>query len=234
MAVNYQKELEAVISEMTEKGERRKLLLQVCCAPCSSYCLEYLREYFDITVLYYNPNIEEKAEFEKRRAEELRLIECYNEQVRTGDFAGMHSTGSAGLISVMDCPHEPEAYERAVVGLHGEPEGGKRCEKCFALRLGKTAELAKQNGFDCFSTTLTISPLKNAALLNTIGRKLAEEYGIAFLPSDFKKKDGYRRSIELSRQFGLYRQDYCGCIYSREERARQKAEAAKAEGTGKA
>lgn len=212
---NYMKELEAVTEEFKAEGKTPRLLLQVCCAPCSSHCLEYLREHFLVTVFYYNPNISEQAEFEKRKEEELRLIREYNRQVREQDFSGMHSTPSAHLIEVMDCPYDNEKYEEAVRGLEECPEGGNRCGVCFRLRLRETARAAAEGGFDYFTTTLTISPLKNADRLNAIGEEAAAEFGTAFLPSDFKKRDGYKRSIELSSQFGLYRQNYCGCKYSR-------------------
>ena len=236
--VNYSRELEKIIADNREQGRLPALLLQVCCAPCSSYCLEYLREDFRITVLYYNPNISEQAEYEKRKAEELRLIDAYNRQVEEQNFEGMHSSARAQKIQVMDCPYEREVYEQAVRGLEDCREGGDRCSVCFALRLGKTAQLAAEGGFDCFTTTLTISPLKDAARLNRIGEEMGQKYGVPWLPSDFKKKNGYKRSIELSQQFGLYRQNYCGCRFSRRQREeeileKQKTAAAEAAGKGK-
>ena len=216
--VNYSKEMDKIVEKNREQGRIPSLLLQVCCAPCSSYCLEYLREDFHVTVLYYNPNISERAEFEKRKDEEKRLIEEYNRQVEEQDFDGMNSTDRAQKIDILECAYDGEVYEKAVRGLEGCPEGGDRCTVCFALRLGKTAELAATGGYDCFTTTLTISPLKDAARLNRIGEEMGEKYGVRWLPSDFKKKNGYKRSIELSHRFGLYRQNYCGCRFSRVEK----------------
>ena len=213
--MNYQKQLEEILSQ--HKNDRKKLLLHSCCAPCSSYVLEYLREYFDITVFFYNPNISSGSEYEKRVREEIRLIEAYNEQVRTGNFQNMNSTKAAGLIDIMDAPYEPNDFFEAVKGYEHEKEGGERCKKCFELRLKKSAMVAKEKGFDYFTTTLTISPLKNADWLNEIGRCEGEKEGIPFLPSDFKKKDGYKRSIRLSKDFDLYRQDFCGCGFSKAE-----------------
>ncbi len=220
-SVNYSKELDKIVTACREQGRIPTLLLQVCCAPCSSYCLEYLREDFDITVLYYNPNISEYAEYEKRRKEEVRLIQAYNRQVTLQDFASMHSTHRAREIKIMDCAYEGEVYEQAVKGLESCPEGGERCGVCFALRLSKTAQLAAAEGFDFYTTTLTISPLKNAARLNQIGEAMGQRFGAVWLPSDFKKKNGYKRSIELSHQFALYRQNYCGCRFSKEQRERE-------------
>lgn len=216
--VNYSKEMDKIVEKNREQGRIPSLLLQVCCAPCSSYCLEYLREDFHVTVLYYNPNISERAEFEKRKDEEKRLIEEYNRQVEEQDFDGMNSTDRAQKIDILECAYDGEVYEKAVRGLEGCPEGGDRCTVCFALRLGKTAELAATGGYDCFTTTLTISPLKDAARLNRIGEEMGKKYGVRWLPSDFKKKNGYKRSIELSHRFGLYRQNYCGCRFSRVEK----------------
>lgn len=216
--VNYSKEMDKIVEKNREQGRIPSLLLQVCCAPCSSYCLEYLREDFHVTVLYYNPNISERAEFEKRKDEEKRLIEEYNRQVEEQDFDGMNSTDRAQKIDILECAYDGKVYEKAVRGLEGCPEGGDRCTVCFALRLGKTAELAATGGYDCFTTTLTISPLKDAARLNRIGEEMGKKYGVRWLPSDFKKKNGYKRSIELSHRFGLYRQNYCGCRFSRVEK----------------
>ena len=221
--VNYAKRTESIIEENTRKSLVPSLLLQVCCAPCSSHCLEYLREYFRVTVFYYNPNITDEAEFTKRKEEEIRLIGELNRQVEMQDFTGMHSTGQAHRIEIMTCPHDAQKYEEAVRGLEQCPEGGDRCTVCFRLRLRETARAAAEGGFDYFTTTLTISPLKNADRLNTIGEAAGREFGVEFLPSDFKKKDGYKRSVELSGMFGLYRQDYCGCRFSKEESIRRKA-----------
>ena len=204
---NYQKQLEEVLQK--ESGHRPKLLLHTCCAPCSSYCLEYLLSHFEITVFYYNPNITEEAEYRHRAAEQQRLIEAL------GCDIGRHAAFAEG-------PYEPQRFLEAAKGLEQCPEGGARCERCFRLRLEKAAEYAAKNGFDYFTTSLTISPLKNAPLLNTIGKEMGERYGIAFLPSDFKKRGGYQRSIELSKKYDLYRQDYCGCAFSKAEREEQK------------
>ena len=234
--VNYSKELEKKIEEFQKKNEVPKLLLHACCAPCSSHCLEYLREFFDVTVFFYNPNITESEEYHKRVLEEKRLIEAYNKQVDEQNFEGMHSDEHARKIGIIEGEYDPKEYLDAVRGYEDIPEGGERCRKCFELRLRKTAEVAAKEGFEYFTTTLTISPLKNADVLNEVGVQAAEyvnENGdsdgktsgkeIVFLPSDFKKKEGYKRSIELSQKFGLYRQDYCGCGFSKAERERQKA-----------
>ncbi|MBQ6680163.1 MAG: epoxyqueuosine reductase QueH [Lachnospiraceae bacterium] len=195
---NYQKELEGVINGLEDRVP--SLLLHACCAPCSSYVLEYLSAWFDITVFYYNPNITEEEEYRHRAEEEKRLI---------------REMPLSRPVRFLEGPYEPERFLKEAAGLEGEKEGGRRCEKCFRLRLDKTAETAAKGGFDYFTTTLTISPLKNAALLNTIGEETAGIYGVRFLPSDFKKKNGYQRSIVLSKEYGLYRQDYCGCVFSR-------------------
>ena len=213
--MNYQKQLDEIL--LQKKNLRQKLLLHSCCAPCSSYVLEYLREYFDITVYFYNPNISSGSEYEKRVREEIRLIEAYNEQVKTGNFENMNSTKNAGLIEILKAPYEPSEFYEAIKGFEHCKEGGERCRKCFELRLGQSAKVAKEGGFDFFTTTLTISPLKNADWLNEIGREMGEKEGVLFLPSDFKKRDGYKRSIQLSKDFGLYRQDFCGCGFSKAE-----------------
>lgn len=200
---NYQLDMEKVLAGLTK---RPRLLLHVCCAPCSTAVLERLAPYFDITAYYDNPNIDTGEEYERRKREEERFAEA------------------AGFARVEAAPYEPEAFYLAARGLEKEKEGGARCEKCFILRLSRAARYAAQNGYDFFTTSLTISPLKNAALLNRIGEEAGQKHGVRFLPSDFKKKNGYRRSVELSKQFGLYRQDYCGCVYSKMERERQKKE----------
>lgn len=202
----YQAAADRITADLKEQGLRPKLLIHACCAPCSSYVLESLSEFFKITVLYYNPNISPREEYEKRTAELKRLIGCMEEAKDVDLIVGEYSE---------------ELFERAVKGLENEPEGGKRCEVCFNLRLEKTAEAAAENGFDYFTTTLTISPHKNAPLLNDIGYRLGEKFGIKWLPSDFKKKGGFQRSIEVSEKYGLYRQDYCGCIYSKRAREQQ-------------
>ena len=178
------------------------LLLHACCAPCSSACLEYLSGHFDITVFYFNPNISPQSEFEKRLAEEERLL------------SELPLEGGVKLIAGQ---YDYSRFLDISKGLEDCPEGGERCFRCYRLRLEETARLAKERGFDYFCTTLTISPLKNAEKLNEIGYEAAEKYGVAWLPSDFKKKEGYKRSIELSHQYNLYRQDFCGCAFSRAE-----------------
>lgn len=199
-ARNFQRELDKILEQLTTTP---RLLLHSCCAPCSSYVLEYLRQYFKITVFYYNPNISMEIEYQKRVAEQKRLIGAYNQL-----------SDSGYPISVIEGDYEPEVFYAAAKGLEECPEGGERCFACYALRLKKTAELAKKLEQDYFTTTLTISPLKNAAKLNEIGEHLAEQYQVPWLPSDFKKKNGYKRSIELSAEYDLYRQNYCGCVYS--------------------
>ncbi len=176
-------------------GQKPKLLLHACCAPCSSACLERLKEGFDTTVLFYNPNIED-GEYLKRKAELIRLL---------------NETGWANFV---DCDHEVSEFYSAVKGLEDCKEGGERCAVCFELRLRKTAELALSNGYDYFTTTLTVSPLKNAKVINALGYELADKYGVAWLPTDFKKRNGYLRSIELSEKYALYRQNFCGCVFS--------------------
>lgn len=217
LKVNYAKELDHIIETIKQEGggEKKTLLLHSCCAPCSSYVLEYLREFFAVTVFYYNPNISEEKEYRKRVEEQKRLILEYNRQVESGCFEGMYSTALAQPIHIIEGAYEPERFYSLAKGLEQCPEGGERCFRCYELRLMETARLAAEQQFDYFTTTLTISPLKNAAKLNEIGERLGAEYGIPFLPSDFKKKNGYKRSVELSAQFGLYRQDYCGCVYSK-------------------
>lgn len=203
---NYQKELDKLIEKlMMECGKPKHLLLHSCCAPCSSYCLEYLSQYFRITVFYYNPNITFEPEYRHRVEEQKRLIEAYNEK------------GDRYPIEVVEGDYEPCLFLEISKGLEDCPEGGERCFRCYRLRLEKTAELAKELGADYFATTLTISPLKNAHKLNEIGEELAVEYGVAWLPSDFKKRNGYKRSVELSAEYDLYRQDYCGCGFSKAE-----------------
>lgn len=203
MSVNYQREMERVLARVEAGEARPRLLLHCCCAPCSSYVLEALNRFFDIDLYYYNPNIAPREEFDRRVAELQRLAE---EMPHAGEFR----------VIVGD--YDEGAFLRLCKGLEDVPEGGARCERCFRLRLGQAAKLAAERGSDFFTTTLTISPLKDAQLLNAIGMELAERFGVEWLPSDFKKKDGYRRSCELSKEYGLYRQDYCGCVFSRRER----------------
>lgn len=196
---NYQKELDQLIETNEREGKVPRLLLHSCCAPCSSYVLEYLSKYFEITVLYYNPNIYPPEEYVLREQEEEELI-------RQMPF--VHK------VQMVRGRYEPDEFYEAVKGLEREPEGGRRCEKCYELRLREAARQARDGGFDFFATTLTISPLKPAGKLNEIGEQAGKEYKAAYLPSDFKKKNGYKRSVELSGEYGLYRQNYCGCIYS--------------------
>lgn len=225
---NYAKELDKKIEEFEKEQVHPKLLLHACCAPCSSYCLEYLRQFFDVTVFFYNPNITEEAEYRKRVEEEKRLISEYNKQVESGNFEGMNSDSCARLIDILEGDYIPKDYLDAVRGYEVCPEGGDRCRKCFELRLDETARIAKDKGFDYFTTSLTISPLKNADVLNEVGEQAAAKVGgVSFLPSDFKKKNGYKRSIELSHKFDLYRQDFCGCGFSKAQREREKEEQGK-------
>ncbi len=219
---NYAKELENKIEQFQKEGVYPRLLLHACCAPCSSYCLEYLRQYFDVTVFFYNPNITSDAEYQKRVEEEKRLIAEYNRQVDEGSFDRMHSDDKARKIEIIDGTYDPKEFYNAVKGYEDCKEGGERCRKCFELRLRESARVARQKGFEYMTTTLTISPLKNADVLNEVGEEAADKEGIAFLPSDFKKKEGYKRSIELSQMFGLYRQDFCGCSFSKAQRVLEK------------
>ena len=198
---NYQKEMEKIIEGFG--GERKSLLLHSCCAPCSSAVLEKLQEIFE--VFYYNPNISEDMEYQKRVEEQKRLIEAFNQK------------NPRYPIKIMDGDYEPQEFYKIAKGLETCPEGGERCFKCYALRLDKTARMAKEGNYDYFTTTLTISPLKNACKLNEIGEEMAVKYQTAFLPSDFKKKEGYKRSIELSKEYELYRQNFCGCAFSKAE-----------------
>ena len=195
--VNYSAMTERVITENKLKKERPKLLLHVCCAPCGSYVLEYLSDYFDITLFYYNPNISPEKEYVLRFEELKRLVS---------------ETGSKAKVLCGE--YEPERFLEIAKGREEEAEGGERCFSCYRLRLTESGRYAAGNNFDYFTTTLSISPYKNAEKLNAIGGEIAEELGIKYLYSDFKKKNGYKRSIELSREYGLYRQDYCGCAFS--------------------
>ncbi|MGN0431800.1 MAG: epoxyqueuosine reductase QueH [Lachnospiraceae bacterium] len=235
---NYQKELEKILvsieksnmlAAVNTNGEVQEmpcgdggfnpptLFLHSCCAPCSSYVLKYLRQYFKITVFYYNPNISEQEEYKKRVEEQKRLIEIYNKQLEGGK-----KPANAYPIGIVEGDYEPEVFFDMAREYKDCPEGGERCFLCYELRLRRTAERSLEGGFDYFGTTLTISPLKNAVKLNEIGEKLEKELGVKWLPSDFKKKEGYKQSIELSAEYGLYRQDYCGCVYSKLEREKQK------------
>ncbi|MBQ4559980.1 MAG: epoxyqueuosine reductase QueH [Tyzzerella sp.] len=205
--MNYQKELEKLIERLEREREVPKLLLHSCCAPCSSYVLEYLSNHFEITVFYYNPNIFPENEYTKRILEQQTLI---------SDMRAKHP------VSFLAGNYDRDRFFQIAEGLEHLREGGERCFKCYEFRLEEAAKIAKAAGFDYFTTTLSISPLKNADKLNEIGIKLADKYGVQYLQSDFKKKNGYKRSIELSSEYGLYRQDYCGCEYSFRDRQKQK------------
>lgn len=188
------------LAKINESSKKPRLLLHSCCAPCSSYVLEKIGSIFDMTLFFYNPNISPKEEFDFREKELLRLLK------------------EMGLpFSVVSPPYDPAEFFDIAKGLEHLPEGGERCEKCYRLRLSATAKYAAENGFDYFTTTLSISPYKNADWLNMIGRELSVEYSVPYLFSDFKKENGYKRSIELSKEYGLYRQNYCGCVYSKAE-----------------
>ncbi len=203
---NYQRELEKIIKQNESMSRVPRLFLHSCCAPCSSYVLEYLSEYFEITVFYYNPNISPQEEYEKRVQEQQHLIERLIVRYPVHLVVGSY---------------DPERFYEMAKGLEQEPEGGRRCYGCYRMRLEESARMASEGGYDYFTTTLSISPLKNAQWLNEIGEALALVYPVSYLPSDFKKKDGYRRSVELSAEYGLYRQDYCGCVFSKREREKQ-------------
>ncbi len=205
---NYQKELDKIIDRLEREKRVPTLFLHSCCAPCSSYVLEYLSRYFAVTVFYYNPNISPASEYEARVREQERLIEEMNEEFK-GDE-------KRHKIHLLKGEYHPEVFYEAVKGLEKEPEGGKRCTECFRLRLYEAARLAKEGGYDFFTTTLTISPQKDADRLNAIGGAAKEEYGVSWLNSDFKKRNGYKRSTELSREHKLYRQNYCGCVFSKQ------------------
>lgn len=199
MRINYQLVCDEKIKELTENGKRPRLLLHSCCGPCSSYVLEYLSAFFEITVLFFNPNIYPENEYEKRLSEQKKLIE---------------SMSFENPVSLLSIPYDYSEFLTSAYGLECEREGGARCTECFRLRLGRCAQIAKERSFDVFATTLSVSPHKNAALLNSIGEELSGKYGVAYLPSDFKKREGYKRSIELSKKYGIYRQEYCGCEFS--------------------
>ena len=197
--MNYQKELEKLIERLGKEEKVPTLLLHSCCAPCSSYVLEYLSNYFETTIFYYNPNIYPESEYTKRILEQQTLITKMKTRHPVTFMAGNY---------------DRDRFYKMAKGLEHLKEGGERCFRCYELRLRESAEVAKKCGLDYFTTTLSISPLKNAAKLNEIGIRLSREYGVEYLPSDFKKKNGYKRSIELSKKYGLYRQDYCGCEFS--------------------
>lgn len=195
--MNYQLEQENIIKGIEGKP---KLLLHSCCGPCSSHCLEILSRHFSVTVLWYNPNIQPKQEFDLRLLNQRKIIDGMPFENR---------------VEILEIPYDDGEFLEVSKGLEGEKEGGLRCTECFKLRLGKTAKTAKEYGFDYFTTTLTVSPHKNAPLINEIGYDFQAKYGVKYLPADFKKKNGYKRSIELSKMYGLYRQNYCGCAFSK-------------------
>lgn len=199
--INYQQQMETILSRLDETGQRPRLLLHACCAPCSSATLERLAAHFDLTILYYNPNIYPPEEYRRRETELERFVR------------------DAGYrFPVVELPYDPPAFYAAVQGLEQEPEKGARCTVCYRLRLEQTARYAAQNGFEWFCTTLSISPLKDPVRINALGQELGAQYGVRFLPSEFRKKDGYKRSLQLSAEYGLYRQDYCGCVFSKQAR----------------
>ena len=198
MKENYSDMCEEILKNLTQK---KKLLLHSCCAPCSSYVISYLTKYFDITILYYNPNIFPFEEYEKRKEEQLRLI---------------NQIDKINNIDFIECNYENDIYNKLIKGLEEEPEKGKRCNVCYELRMEKTAKLAKENNYDYFCTTLSVSPHKNSNMINQIGKELEKKYQIKWLYSDFKKKDGYKKSIELSKKYNLYRQNYCGCVFTKQ------------------
>ena len=203
--MNYQKELDRLLERLKSEERVPRLLLHSCCAPCSSYVLEYLNRYFEITVFYYNPNIYPESEYTKRIWEQQELI---------SRMPFLHP------VSFLAGPYDQERFYEMARGLEHVKEGGERCLKFYELRLSEAARMAVKTEADYFTTTLSISPLKNADRLNEIGMRLGEEYGVPYLPSDFKKKNGYKRSIDLSREYDLYRQDYCGCEFSMNQRRR--------------
>ena len=200
MKENYYK---LCIEELNKLEHPKTILLHSCCAPCSSHVISFLTNYFNITILYYNPNISPESEYLKRKDEQIRLIKNLN---------------TKNKLDYLDCDYDNNLYESKILGLETCPEGGNRCHICFNLRLSKTAQLAKELNYDYFCSTLTVSPHKNSQIINEIGLKIEKEYNIKWLPSDFKKNEGYKNSIALSKKYNLYRQDYCGCIYSKREK----------------
>lgn len=197
---NFQKEMDRIL-EKFDPNDPPSILLHSCCAPCSSHVISYLSDFFNITVFYYNPNISESDEYERRAEEQKRFIKEYP---------------SRNPVKFIEGEYRPEEYFDLIRGLEKAPEGGERCVRCYRMRLDKTAEVAKENGFDYFATTLSISPMKSSALINSIGSEAAIFHDVNYLLSDFKKKNGYKHSVELSKEYGLYRQDYCGCIFTRD------------------
>ena len=197
MNENYNNKMKEIIKNLDGK---KSILLHSCCGPCSTACIERLSEYFDITILYYNPNIEPLEEYEKRKKYQIQVIEKFK---------------SKNKLDILDCDWDNPSYRNYVKGLESEPEGGARCNKCYYLRLEYTAKKAKELGYDFFGTTLTVSPYKHSKTINQIGESISKKYDVNFLYSDFKKEEGYKRSIELAKEFNLYRQDYCGCLFSK-------------------
>jgi len=204
MNINYAKEMDKVIARIRAEGREPRLLLHVCCAPCSSAVLQELWRDFDVTIFFDNPNIDTAQEFDLRRQETEKLVALLDLP-----------------IPVIVMPWDTEVYHRAIEGTQDAPEGGARCARCFALRLDRSAAYAKAHGFEWFTTTLTVGPRKDAVLLNSIGQRMAQKHEVSFLPSDFKKRDGYLNSIRRSREYNLYRQDYCGCVFTKTDRNRQ-------------
>ena len=203
MNINYHK---LCLEKISKLSYTPKILLHSCCAPCSSYVITFLSNYFDITILYYNPNIAPQEEYEKRKNEQIKLIKTLN---------------TKNKLDFLDCDYENNIYNEVIKGYENIPEGGSRCHICFNLRLEKTAKLAKLNNYDYFCSTLTVSPHKNSKVINEIGEKISNKYDIKWLYSDFKKNEGFKQSIELSKKYDLYRQDYCGCIYSKKDKEKQ-------------
>ncbi len=203
MKTNYNEQMNNIIASLNYQP---KILLHSCCGPCSTQCIARLTPYFNITILYYNPNIEPQEEYLKRKKEQIRLLNEIDHQ---------------NNLDIMDCDYANEDFRDIVPGLEQEPEGGARCHHCYELRLRKTALLAKENGYEYFGTTLTVSPYKNAEVINKLGAKIADELNIKFLFSDFKKEDGYKKSIEYSKKYQLYRQNYCGCLFSKQINAQE-------------
>ena len=204
MNTNYHK---LCLEELSKLNTPKKILLHSCCAPCSSYVISFLSNYFDITILYYNPNISPIEEYEKRKKEQIRLIKT------------LHTKNK---LDYLDCDYDNDLYNEAIKGYEQYPEGSNRCQICFNLRLEKTAKLAKEHNYDYFCSTLTVSPHKNSKIINEIGINISNKYNIKWLYSDFKKNEGFKQSIELSKKYELYRQDYCGCIFSKQAREQQK------------
>nr|MCR4926120.1 epoxyqueuosine reductase QueH [Clostridiales bacterium] len=202
MKLNYQKMLDEIIEDIKKEGYTPSLLLHSCCGPCSSYVLEYLTQYFKVTLLYYNPNIQPKEEYLKRVETQKQIIA---------------ELPVKNKVDFIEGDYDDRKFFEAVKGFENEREGGLRCERCFRLRMEQTALLAKEKGFDFFTTTLSVSPHKNADILHSVGIDMQEKYGVKYLPADFKKREGYKRSIELSKKYNLYRQNYCGCIFSLKE-----------------